>query len=154
MYITCSNNNRGSTVYESFVNAVRQYGLPSGIRCDQGGKHIVVSQYMPQKPNKWGMKAFILTDSATGYMYKWYLYKLTFSHWQLILLLQPQSIHAQLKCKKWAQFFLPGCIPLLFLYWTRSERHTRKIRLPYLSIYLPLLVFAMALLHEEANARV
>ena len=31
-------------------------------------------QYMPQKTTKWGMKAFVLADSCTGYMYNWHLY--------------------------------------------------------------------------------
>ena len=31
-------------------------------------------QYMPKKPTKWGMKAYVLADSNTGYMYNWYLY--------------------------------------------------------------------------------
>ena len=31
-------------------------------------------QYMPKKPTKWGMKAYILADSQTGYLYNWYLY--------------------------------------------------------------------------------
>ena len=31
-------------------------------------------QYMPKKPTKWGMKAFVLADSCTGYMYNWHLY--------------------------------------------------------------------------------
>ena len=31
-------------------------------------------QYMPNKPTKWGMKAFVLADSATGYTYNWRLY--------------------------------------------------------------------------------
>ena len=26
-------------------------------------------QYMPNKPTKWGMKAYVLADSHTGYMY-------------------------------------------------------------------------------------
>ena len=26
-------------------------------------------QYMPEKPTKWGMKAYVLADSRTGYMY-------------------------------------------------------------------------------------
>ena len=30
--------------------------------------------YMPKKPTKWGMKAYVLADSHTGYMYNWYLY--------------------------------------------------------------------------------
>ena len=31
-------------------------------------------QYMPKKPTKWGMKAFVLADSNTGYTYSWRLY--------------------------------------------------------------------------------
>ncbi len=31
-------------------------------------------QYMPKKPTKWGMKAFVLADSVTGYIYAWKLY--------------------------------------------------------------------------------
>ena len=31
-------------------------------------------QYMPKKPKKWGMKAFVLSDSQSGYVYNWYLY--------------------------------------------------------------------------------
>ena len=31
-------------------------------------------QYLPQKPTKWGIKAYVLADSATGYVYSWRLY--------------------------------------------------------------------------------
>ena len=31
-------------------------------------------QYMPKKPTKWGMKAYVLADSKTGYTYSWRLY--------------------------------------------------------------------------------
>ena len=31
-------------------------------------------QYLPKKPTKWGMKAFVLADSKTGYTYNWRLY--------------------------------------------------------------------------------
>ena len=31
-------------------------------------------QYIPKKPTKWGMKAFVLADSNTGYTYNWNLY--------------------------------------------------------------------------------
>ena len=31
-------------------------------------------QYMPKKTTKWGMKAFVLADSVTGYTYNWRLY--------------------------------------------------------------------------------
>ena len=43
VFLKCSNNNRGSTVYGSFMQGVRQYGLPSRIRCDQGGENMLVS---------------------------------------------------------------------------------------------------------------
>jgi hypothetical protein len=31
-------------------------------------------QYLPNKPNKWGMKAYSLADSVTGYTFNWMLY--------------------------------------------------------------------------------
>ena len=31
-------------------------------------------QYLPKKPTKWGMKAFVLADSQNGYTYNWRLY--------------------------------------------------------------------------------
>lgn len=31
-------------------------------------------QYMPKKPQKWGMKAWVLADSANGYIWNWKLY--------------------------------------------------------------------------------
>ena len=31
-------------------------------------------QYLPKKPTKWGMKAYVLADSCTGYVYNWRLY--------------------------------------------------------------------------------
>ena len=31
-------------------------------------------QYLPKKPNKWGLKAYVLADSKTGYTYNWSLY--------------------------------------------------------------------------------
>ena len=31
-------------------------------------------QYLPKKPTKWGMKAYVLADSQTGYVYNWRLY--------------------------------------------------------------------------------
>ena len=31
-------------------------------------------QYLPKKPTKWGMKAYVLADSSTGYVYNWRLY--------------------------------------------------------------------------------
>ena len=31
-------------------------------------------QYMPKKPQKWGMKAWVLADSSNGYVWNWKLY--------------------------------------------------------------------------------
>ena len=31
-------------------------------------------QYMPKKPTKWGMKAYVLADSVSGYTHSWQLY--------------------------------------------------------------------------------
>ena len=46
LFLQCSNNNRASTVYNLFLQAVNQYGLPSRIRCDQGGENTKVVQHM------------------------------------------------------------------------------------------------------------
>ena len=35
---------------------------------------LIFKQYAPKKPTKWGMKAFVLADSQTGYVYNWRLY--------------------------------------------------------------------------------
>ena len=46
VFIKCSTNNQASTVYNLFLESVREYGLPSRIRCDQGGENILVAQHM------------------------------------------------------------------------------------------------------------
>lgn len=46
VYLECSNDNRSSTVYNLFRKASQLYGLPSRVRCDQGGENIQVAQYM------------------------------------------------------------------------------------------------------------
>ena len=42
----CSTNNKASTVYDSFLQAVQRYGLPSRVRCDQGRENIRVAHHM------------------------------------------------------------------------------------------------------------
>ena len=46
VYLKASTNNRVSTVYEHFLKAVQQFGLPSRIRCDQGMENILVAEHM------------------------------------------------------------------------------------------------------------
>ena len=42
----CSNNNKSSTVYNSFLEAIHLYGLPSRVRSDQGRENCLVAQHM------------------------------------------------------------------------------------------------------------
>ena len=46
MYVNRANNNRGSTVYDLFLGAVLQYGLPSRLRYDQGGENRLVALHI------------------------------------------------------------------------------------------------------------
>ena len=46
VFLHCSNNNKASTVYDHFLNAARQYGLPSRVRTDQGRENVLVARHM------------------------------------------------------------------------------------------------------------
>ena len=46
VYLKCTGNIKASTVYESFLEAVQNYHLPSRVRSDQGGENILVAQHM------------------------------------------------------------------------------------------------------------
>ena len=48
VFVKCSTNNEARTVhvYNCFLVAIRQYGLPSRIRCDQGGENRLVAHHM------------------------------------------------------------------------------------------------------------
>ncbi len=45
-FLEASDNNRSSTVMENFVKAVDQYGVPSRVRCDQGGENNAVCLFI------------------------------------------------------------------------------------------------------------
>ena len=40
VYLRCSSNNRASSFYDSFSQAVQQFGLPSRVRSDQGRENV------------------------------------------------------------------------------------------------------------------
>jgi len=46
VFLRCSDNNKADTVYSLFLQSVSQYGLPSRIRCDQGGENVRVARHM------------------------------------------------------------------------------------------------------------
>lgn len=46
VYIKCSSNNKASTVYNLFVQAVRRFSLPSRVRSDQGQENRLVALHM------------------------------------------------------------------------------------------------------------
>ena len=52
VYLRCSNNNRASTVYASFREAVEHYGLPNRVRSDRGGENVMVADHMLSHPER------------------------------------------------------------------------------------------------------
>ena len=46
MYMSCSNNNKASTVYGYFLEAVEKHGLPSRVRSDQGQENKRIAEHM------------------------------------------------------------------------------------------------------------
>ncbi len=46
VFCKCSTNNRATTVLESFLEAVRQFGLPSRVRSDKGMENVEISRFM------------------------------------------------------------------------------------------------------------
>ena len=52
VFLRCSANNFASTVLSHFLEAVRQYGLPSRVRSDKGGENVDVSLFMLTHPRR------------------------------------------------------------------------------------------------------
>ena len=54
VYLQCSTNNRASTVFDAYMEAVQNYGLPSRVRSDRGGENVQVANFMLQHPERGG----------------------------------------------------------------------------------------------------
>ena len=52
VYLHCSDNNRASTVFSSFHNAILNYGIPSRVRADRGGENVAVADFMLTHPER------------------------------------------------------------------------------------------------------
>lgn len=46
VYLKCCSNIRSTTIYDSFLGAVRENHLPSRVRSDQGGENVLIAQHM------------------------------------------------------------------------------------------------------------
>ena len=55
VYLTCNTDNKAATVFNSFIGAVDEFGLPSRVRSDKGGENFDVAWYMlnHHKTNFW-----------------------------------------------------------------------------------------------------
>ena len=45
-YLQCSDNNRANTVHKLFIEACREYSVPSRVRCDFGGENVDTACWM------------------------------------------------------------------------------------------------------------
>ena len=52
VFLACSTDNKAGTVFNRFIRAVEEFGLPSRIRSDKGGENVDVAWYMLTHPDR------------------------------------------------------------------------------------------------------
>ena len=52
VFLACSTDNKAGTVFNKFIHAVEEFGLPSRIRSDKGGENVDVAWYMLTHPDR------------------------------------------------------------------------------------------------------
>ncbi len=63
LYLHCASNNKATTVYELFLNAIQRHHLPSRVRSDQGMENILVARHMIEK--RGAQRNSMITGSST-----------------------------------------------------------------------------------------
>ncbi len=62
VFLSCSDNNRASTMFSTFVTAVQRHGLPERIRTDLGGENVDIWCYVAEQH---GSTSAVITGSST-----------------------------------------------------------------------------------------
>ena len=63
VYLECSSNNKARTVYDLFLKAVQQYGLPSQVRSDPGRENYLI--VVPMLQHRGIERNSMITGSST-----------------------------------------------------------------------------------------
>ena len=64
VFLKCSTNNLSSTVFQCFIEAVQNFGLPSRVRSDRGGENVRVADFILQHPDRGPNRGSFITGRS------------------------------------------------------------------------------------------